>query len=101
MAADFILSDEMMETARTSPAIVTALLEAIPTGNIVDTTAAAPGSDAAGVEVVADVNREEAANELSRIAHNARREGRATTFTEAYELARAERPELALAVYGD
>lgn len=101
VAADFILSDEMMETARTSPAIVTALLEAIPTGNIVDTTAAAPGSDAAGVEVVADVNREEAANELSRIAHNARREGRATTFTEAYELARAERPELALAVYGD
>jgi hypothetical protein len=100
VAADFTFNDEIMSSARANPAIVSALLEAIPTGNIV-TTDTAPGSDVAGVEIVADVSKGDAANELSRIANTARREGKANTFSEAYELARAERPDLALAVYGE
>lgn len=102
IAADWTLSDEMMTTARENPAIVASLLEAIPTGNVVEVNSA-PGSDSAGIEVNAEtnINKDDAANELSRIANKARQTGTATTFTEAYELARAERPDLALVVFGE
>ncbi|MEC8018831.1 MAG: hypothetical protein VX160_07700, partial [Actinomycetota bacterium] len=99
VAADFDLNDEAKELARQNPELAVVLLSQIPAGMVVRTGEPA-GSDAAGLNDSAEpMNRDAAANELSRIAREKRNNGEFENMAQAIQAARAERPDLGLIVY--
>lgn len=100
LTADYVLTDELRSLADKGTELAVNLINAIPAGNTVRIGSPA-GSDSAGVDVAPAVNSTEAETTLSRIARTKRQTGEATTMIQAWELARAERPELAAIVYGE
>jgi hypothetical protein len=102
--ADFALSAEATELARKSPELAVAML-GLHSANAVVNVGQPAGDDAAGVDGGVELNRDQAASEMSREAHKIYKEqkagGNVISLQQAHELARGNRPDLHSAIYGE
>lgn len=104
VAADFRLTEQTAELARQNPDLAIAMLGLHGAGAVVPVGEPA-GDDAAGVDGGVELNREQAAAELSREAHKIYNEqkagGNVISLADAHNLARGNRPDLHTAIYGE
>jgi cell fate (sporulation/competence/biofilm development) regulator YmcA (YheA/YmcA/DUF963 family) len=102
--ADFTLTDEAAELARKNPELAVAML-GLHSSNAVVNVDQPAGDDAAGVDGGVELNRDQAATELSREARKIYNEqkagGNVISLQQAHELARGNRPDLHSAIYGE